>query len=1106
MIVTRRPLAGFTSACLGAALLAGIIPASAHAAPPAAEAPDSASSFAQSFASPQMQDKPKMRWWVPNALMTESEITREIESMVSAGFGGAEVVSFAKTDPSGVDVSWGSQRWKELTKHMLHVAGEHDFSIDFTLTSGWPLNLPTITDIDDPTQGAQMETDSANVGGITQSAPYAGSVPVPELREQAGVPSLVALTAAKYADAETKTLDYSSAVSIDLDEVAYPDKANSPTDAVIAFTPPDDGEYVLFGWWEYPSGKKAHGNYEIDHYGKTGTGALIDFWEDELIPFYGDDWKNTGDLFSDSLEFETHLDWTDDLLEGFEATNGYDLAPYLPAVYQASSVGNYQAQPNPDFTFDRNTEQIRNDYYGYLTHLYVENHLKPLNDFAARNDVKLRVQPGYGKNLDMLESALHVDIPETESLYGDDIIDFYRLQAGAVHLGGKELYSIETAPQEHIKLSFGDVSYDILRGNGEEDSGKNQQTWDDMRWHVQRAFSGGVNQIVFHGYSYNGQYDGDSAVDGFATEVAWPGWEAMNYSNNWGERSPNWQHASDSANWIARNQQVLRQGEAKMDVAVYALRYWENIDIANRTKDYNDDGLLEQSGYTYDFVAPSGFALDNAVVEGGRLDAEGPAYKAIVVDNESTIAAETLDRFVQYAQDGLPIIFVGEVPTRGAHTSDGDITERIAELLSLPSVQQVPDTASVPAVLGAAGVDPDASYATRSTFLSTHRQTADAELYQLYNYGDAETYPEAKSLEAVTTSVTLQGEGRPYILDAWTGAITPVAEYRAGNGEVTLDLTIGGNDSVIVALADEGWAGASPAVDVSVPEADLRLEYDDDGDLIAKSTAEGTIPVALSNGETVDATFTTVPGAPALDTWKLEVETWTAGTTPSESTRTRVDAGTLSELSPWREIPGLETASGIGTYSSTFNLEGGWEEGLGAVLDLGAVSDTYRLTVNGTELTTNQNDRTVDIGRHLVKGKNQLIVEVASTLFNSWIAEYELDKKPSDYGLLGPVTLTAYRWAALDSSSQVPEVEEPTAVPTPSAPGATTGTGTDDSASPDPDDSAGAGAGAGASPDSDGPLATTGSSISTGLIVAALIALIAGILLHRKRRGGRISD
>ncbi|MFE3851731.1 glycosyl hydrolase [Streptomyces griseorubiginosus] len=1001
---------------LGFALALGVAPAmgrAAHAAPAGPSAAATDHGFAGTFAFPAMGDRPKLRWWVPNALMTKNEITKEIESMVAAGFGGAEVVSFDKADSSGSNVAWGSPRWKELTKHVLKVAGQYDFSIDFTLTPGWPLNLPTITDVNDPDQGAQMETDGANVDGITQSTPYSGPVPVPVFRAGAGTPKLVAVTVAKYTDKQTKTLEYSSARSLALDSVTFSDKAHDPTNAMVSFTPVDAGEYVLFGWWEYPSGNKAQGNYQIDHFGRTGAQVLIDYWDDVLIPYYGAEWKHAHGLFSDSLEFRTHLDWTHGLLDSFESRNNYDLAPYLPALYQASSRGDYLANPTPDFKFDVNTTQVRNDFYDHMTHLYVENHLEPLNDFASRNGVRLRVQPAYGKNLNMPQSALSVAVPETETLYGDDIIDFYRMQAGAVHLNRKEIYSLEAAAELHMKFVSGGQEINLQRGNGEEDAGKNQQTFHDILWHIQRGFSGGVNQVVFHGYSYNGQYDGASAVDGFASGVAWPGWEAMEFSNNWGERSPNWKHALDYTTWIARNQQVLREGVAKIDLAVYSLKYWESGELDNKKKDYDDDGLLEQSGFSYDFVDPSGFALDNAVVAKKRLDADGPAYKAVIVDDETTIPADTVRRFVEYSRHGLPIIFVGTMPSAGSYSTDGAITDDMAILLSRRNVKHVAGRNDVPGALAGLGIVPDASYGSRAKLLSYHRQTEDADLYHLYNYGDADTYPAAKTMDAVQATVTLKGQGRPYLLDAWTGKITPIAEYRANKGSVTLDMTVGANDSVIVALAKDPRFSGNPVPGPSVQHTTARVEYDQAGGLSAKSDSAGAVPVVLSDGRTVSARFGAVPSARSLSRWDLSVESWTRGSKPSESAKSTVDVGTLSVLAPWRQLPGLETASGIGTYSTEFSMKAGWADGVGAVLDLGEVTDTFRITVNGTRLAANQNDTKLDIGRYLVAGHNKIVVEVASTLFNSWIAEYELAKQPTNYGLLGPVTLTPYRWVKL---------------------------------------------------------------------------------------------
>ena len=528
----KKGLAG----CLAALLLVSSV--SALGAPSPVQGADQ--SFASDFVSPPSETRPKTRWWVPGSHMTKEEIEKEIASMAQAGFGGAEVVPVSPGGEGGTSIDWGTDQWKELTKHMLQVAGKYDFTIDFTMTPAWPLALPTITDVDDPSQGAQMEADGAHVDGITKGAPYSGPVPVASELD-AGTPELLAVTVAKYADKETKTLEYSSARTLEMGREVVK-SGDGPTDYTVSFAPEDAGEYVLFGWWQHPSGNQVYGNYQLDHFGLAGSQALIDYWEDNLLPYYGEDFKHASALYIDSLEFRTHLDWTIGLLDVFQQAKGYDLSAYLPAVYDTDSRGDYKGDPQPDFQFDTQTEAVKNDFKDLVTQLYIDNHIKPLSEFCEKHGVSLRYQSSYGKNLELARSAMYVDIPETESLYGKDIIDFYRMQAGSVHLTDKEIYSIEASPEMLL------AAYNLNRGNGEDSAGNYQQTWEDLLWHIQRAMAGGVNQIVFHGYSYNGQYDGEGSENGFVAGTTWPGFEAFGQSswyNSWGERLPSWQHARD---------------------------------------------------------------------------------------------------------------------------------------------------------------------------------------------------------------------------------------------------------------------------------------------------------------------------------------------------------------------------------------------------------------------------------------------------------------------------------------------------------------------------------------------------------------------------------
>ena len=313
----------------------------------------------------------------------------------------------------------------------------------------------------------------------------------------------------------------------------------------------------------------------------------------------------------------------------------------------------------------------------HLTQLYIENNIKPLSAFCQKHGLTLRYQTSYGKSLDVAETAMYPDIPETESLYGNDYMDFYRLQAGAVHAMDKEIYSMETSAEwtETWNPKKDDGNYGT-RGNGELNSGNYEQTFLDHIWHDQRAFATGVNQIVFHGYPYNGNYDGD-VVEG----TQWPGFtgfESYRWSNSWGERQPNWMFAKTYMDFIARNQYILRQGTPKSDVAVYHHSYYETIDFWGPDKILTTEEL-EQNGYSYDFVDPSALSKENMTVEEGILDPEGTAYKALVFDNATDIPYAVATRLNEYADNGLKIVFIGEVPTEKSFVKDEDIVHVSAD-------------------------------------------------------------------------------------------------------------------------------------------------------------------------------------------------------------------------------------------------------------------------------------------------------------------------------------------------------------------------------------------------------------------------------------------
>lgn len=119
----------------------------------------------------------------------------------------------------------------------------------------------------------------------------------------------------------------------------------------------------------------------------------------------------------------------------------------------------------------------------------------------------------------------------------------------------------------------------------------------------------------------------------------------------------------------------------------------------------------------------------------------------------------------------------------------------------------------------------------------------------------------------------------------------------------------------------------------------------------------------------------------------------------------------IDGLNPWPQIPQLKDVSGVGTYTTNFELPADWKSGLGAVLQLGEVLDSFTLSVNGNKIPVNQIGATAEVGQYLQGGTNDIEVRVATTLNNRLSSlDGDVAKRGliQQYGLIGPVVLTPH--------------------------------------------------------------------------------------------------
>lgn len=985
--VTRRTLLGATAATVGMAAGGGVLAGSSTAA---ADAPRSGAAaglpgrFAAEFARPGLATAAGFRWWWPHGRVDPAEIAREVDQVADAGFGVLEIADVTHSlrardiEFDLEQYGWGTPTWVAGVTAALRQAKRRRVRVDITVGPSWPAAVPTITP-DDEAACSELAHGRANVDG---GSTYDGQVPEPVVaaHPDATERTLVAVNAFRIetSDDEVTTLSQESHV----------DLTDSVADGRLSWAAPTGGSWVILSYWQRGSGQEPEAgphtdprSWVVDHFSAAGSDAVIDLWQNRIL---NRDIRRLlrhtgGYLFEDSLEIETDATiWTPRMLREFRKRAGYDLLPHLPVI----------VEQDEDYKFefaDVQTSRVRDDFNQVISDLYRDNHLLPLQRFARSLGLGLRVQP-YGLETDATEHSALLDVPESESL-GFNNLDDYRVMAGGRDMAGGTILSCEAA------CYFG-AAY--------------QTTWDRALQTINSIFAAGVNQAVLHGFSY---------AD--APGVTWPGFAAFSpyydgaigYGEAWGPRTPQWEHMPDVAGYLARTQLLLQTGTPRYDVVFLRQKGWGSTGLGPYWITRNGTEL----GWSHSFATAPLLDLPRATVRDSRLAPDGPAYKAMVVGpdkfrgREETIAVDTARRVLEFARAGLPVVMYGDwslgepvgLPQPG---ETAEVRRLMSELAALPTTRSVLDENEIGEALADLGITPDVSHDS-STVMHVRRDVDDVEFYYLANAKHAEN----RRLERVTQDVWLTSrrtDSVPVMLDAWTGEAQPVGLWERDGDRVRVEVDLLPGQSTVIALVPQ--RGPEPVHATSTTADAVRVEA---RHLMVRASSAGTVATTLPNGKTVRTDVDRVRKPIPLASWDLEVEDWAPGDSPTETVR-RKKSVQLDALAPWSEVSGLEDVSGVGRYRTVVDLGRDWAQADGAVLELGEVTDTFRVTVNGRAVgPCDVLDTAVDVGPFLRRGRNRIEVEVTTTLINrlrTVTPDVYAAAERQEYGLLGPARLVPY--------------------------------------------------------------------------------------------------
>jgi hypothetical protein len=918
-------------------------------------------------------------------------IDAELQELAKSGFGAAEI---------GVLATSTGEASLTTTLNSAKAAG---IKIDLAPGGSQPYSAPGLTEA---TSMQELTPVPSAVIASDGTMSYSQMPPSPAYSKLATSPTLklVAVTAARVTDSSgaTTLLDPDSAIDLD---------PNVNSSGLVQWTVPK-GNWVVFGFWQRATGQTANGyppfqmpdawsakvptqgagGYFIaDIFSGVGIGAALDNLANMLLNTTNLALLEGTQFAHDSLEVQAEMFWTSNLPAEFSTRRGYSMLKYLPALHTPKEASfdpltkNWGVTPPlaPEYDFINNVgDRVRYDYHRTLTDLYIDEYLKAFTDRLHKYGMSFRAQVAYNYlPLNMTRSGAAIDIPENESLdsgwttaydptvpaYGTDrwrhAMDSYRLTGSGAHLNKGKRATFE----------FGD-DFAIYRKQPV-----------DYAQQLNEAFAGGITMGLLTGFAGIGS--------------GWPtpsGLASIGIGDTWTTAWPQWRDWSSLTDYFARSNVVLETGKPQIDVVIYLDKGISGVHELTTPKFAS--GSLESAGFTYDFVDPVSLTTPNATSVNGVLFGNGPSYRALLINNESSIPADAAQTILQAAKSGLAVIVVGNAPSQStgllnAAAQDAIVVQAMKDLLQLSNVAQVTSADMAASALLKLGKNPAASFGASSSLLSVHRMTDQGDdVWWVFNPTNQDN--------SVTASFATTGV--PYGLDPWTGAAGRVAQWSQSGGRVLVPLVLPAHATTVFLFPHE-----TPALHVTSTTVEGAL-YDNDN-LLVRDSHSGKISVALSDGSQQAVDLGTVPPPIPIAAWSLSVDE----ISPSGHTAHTL---ALSSLQDWQDIPELKDAVGTATYSATANVPASLlSAGSDVLLDIGDVAGAMQLSVNGTLVTkqTTPGGRW-SVGKLLKGGDNAVVVRLDTTLINrmaqlssanaaGYTSQTPLSPGPS--GLLGPVQL-----------------------------------------------------------------------------------------------------
>src|SRR5690606_23297547 len=419
--------------------------------------------------------------------------------------------------------------------------------------------------------------------------------------------------------------------------------------------------------WEAPAGKwrllyflEKEVDYYIDTMNPESTNRFIEITHEGYKKAVGNDFGTVvPGFYTDEpamhyyhVGMKNHvIPWTAQMFKIFREKRGYDLKPYLPALY---------------LDMGEKTAKIRYDFWRTLTEQYAETYYKRIKDWCEENGVLftghllfeewLRLQARCEGNIFKYLKHMHI--------------------IGVDHLYPK--IGTRQEPDQHVALKLGSSAAHHFKSTRLLCESMGGTYWDctleRMKWIANWEYVLGVNLFNNHGYHYS--IEGERKRD-------WP--PSQFYHHTW------WKYYNHFTDYMARLGHVLSGGRhvAKVLVLYPINTMWtnyqpQNVDRISSTIENNFNYLTDtllRLHYDFDYVDED--VLIESKLKGDKIHIADEEYELLILPPITHIKKDTFEKIKKFIKAGGKVIADTFLPEEFLETKGNGAVEAVTDLFKV---------------------------------------------------------------------------------------------------------------------------------------------------------------------------------------------------------------------------------------------------------------------------------------------------------------------------------------------------------------------------------------------------------------------------------------